>query len=144
MKIKPIEGAQAPSRQPIPAFSSGVSAGFPSPADDYIESTIDLNEHLIKRPAATFFARANGDSLMEIGIKDGDLLIIDRSVTPSQNDVVVVALNGDMTCKILDLRNKQLLAANRGYQPIAINDDLDVLIEGVVTHSIRYHHVRTG
>ena len=144
MKVTTFEAVAEPSASALPLFSTSVSAGFPSPADDYIEDKIDLNAYLIKRPAATFFARASGESLIEIGIKDGDLLVIDRSLTPVQNDVVVVALDGEMTCKILDLKHQRLLAANKRYKPLAITQGMDLLIEGVVTHSIRYHRVRSG
>ena len=144
MKVKPIKAVVEPYELALPMFASAVSAGFPSPADDYIEEKIDLNKHLIKRPAATFFAKANGESLLEIGIKNGDLLIVDRSLKPMQGDVVIVALNGEMTCKILDLQHKRLLAANQYYPSIAIGDDMDMLVEGVVVHSIRYHRVRAG
>jgi len=144
MSIKRIEKNDVASRLALPVFASGVSAGFPSPADDYVEDCIDLNRHLIKHPAATFFARANGDSLIEIGIKDGDLLIIDRSLSPLQGDVVIVALDGELTCKVLDLHGQRLMAANQRYAPIAIVDDMQLLIEGVVIHSIRYHRDRTG
>jgi len=139
MKVTACSQRPGYSSLALAIFSSHVSAGFPSPADDYVEDSIDLNKHLIKRPAATFFARASGDSLIEIGIKDGDLLIIDRSLQPRQNDVVIVALNGELTCKRLDLHGRKLMPANPRYTPIAMNDDMDVLIEGVVTHSIRYH-----
>lgn len=142
MKISLFEGLSEPSSLVLPVFSTGVSAGFPSPADDYVEDRIDLNKHLIKRPSATFFARANGNSLLDVGIKDGDLLIIDRSLKPIHGDVVIAAVNGEMTCKLLDLHNKCLLAANDRYPAIEITDDIDMLIEGVVSHSIRYHRVR--
>lgn len=122
-----------------PLFSHGVAAGFPSPADDHKEDSLSLDEHLITRPAATFMARANGDSMQGIGIFDRDLLIIDRSLAPVQGDVVVVALDGELTCKILDCRTGRLLSANRNYPPIPILEEQDVLIEGVVKASIRYH-----
>ena len=144
MKVKLGTLTPGYSSLALALFASGVSAGFPSPADDYIEDCIDLNKHLIKRPAATFFARANGDSLTEIGIKDGDLLIIDRSLTSIHGDVVIVALDGELTCKMLDLKKQQLIAANSLYAPISITQDMEVLVEGVVTHSIRYHRDRTG
>lgn len=142
MKVSLFEGSSEPSDLVLPVFSSAVSAGFPSPADDYVEDKIDLNKHLIKSPSATFFARANGDSLLDVGIKDGDLLIVDRSLKPIHGDVVIAAVNGEMTCKLLDLHNECLLAANNRYEPIKITDDIDMLIEGVVSHSIRYHRVR--
>ncbi len=144
MKVHLIKEAPNPSGLLLPVFSSHVSAGFPSPADDYVEDKIDLNKHIVKRPAATFFARANGESLIDIGIKNGDLLVVDRSLPPIQGDVVIVAIDGEMTCKILDLKHQQLLTANKRCASIAITESMDLLIEGVVTHSVRYHRVRTG
>lgn len=126
----------------LPLYASRVSAGFPSPADDYVEGTLDLNQYLIDKPAATFFARAEGDSMIGAGIHPGDLLIVDRSAKPVHNSIVVAALNGELTCKILDIHHRRLLPANRRYSPIEIVPGSDFAIEGVVLHSIR-HHVRT-
>ena len=123
----------------IPLFLDKVPAGFPSPADDYMEKSLDLNEHLIKHPAATFYCRVSGDSMVGIGIHDGDLLIVDRALEPHQGDVVLAALNGELTCKLLDIRHKQLLSSNKHYPPIPIADHSDLVIEGVVINSIRQH-----
>lgn len=124
---------------PLPLFGSKVAAGFPSPADDYRENSLDLNQYLIKKPSATFMARAQGNSMIRLGIFDGDLLIIDRSIEPSHGQVVIAALNGDLVCKVLDKHQQQLLSANDQYPPIAINEEMALLIEGVVTYSIRSH-----
>lgn len=126
----------------IPLYASGVSAGFPSPADDYIEANIDLHTHLIKHPSATFFARANGNSMIDRGIFDGDLLIIDRSIKAVSDAIVIAAINGEMVCKILNQEKQQLLAANPYYPPIQLSDEMDCLIEGVVIHSIRHQFVK--
>ncbi|MEH6651100.1 MAG: translesion error-prone DNA polymerase V autoproteolytic subunit [Motiliproteus sp.] len=126
------------SELPLPLYSSRVSAGFPSPADDYLEAKLDLNSHLIKRPSATFFVRAEGDSMRGRGIYPGDLLIVDRSIRPKHGHVIIAAIHGELTCKILDTRQRCLIAANRHYQPIPITDDCEFAIEGVVTASIRY------
>ena len=123
----------------LPLFSSRVSAGFTSPADDFIERSLDLNEFLVAHPASTFFAWAEGDSLRDIGILDGDLLIIDRAIERTQGVVVVASIDGELTCKILDLRHKRLLAANPDYPSIDIADKEDLLIEGVVVFSIKKH-----
>lgn len=123
----------------LPLYACHVRAGFPSPADDFIDRSLDLNEFLIKKPAATFFAWAEGDSLRDIGISQGDLLIIDRSAKRSQGAVVVAAIDGELTCKILDIRRKQLLSANNDYPPIDIDGKEELLIEGVVTYSIKKH-----
>ncbi len=128
-----------PLKLELPLFSCRVRAGFPSPADDFIDKSLDLNEFLIKKPAATFFAWAEGDSLRDIGIHQGDLLIIDRSLERTHGAVVVAAIDGELTCKILDIHRKQLLSANNSYPPINVADTEDLLIEGVVTHSIKKH-----
>ncbi len=127
----------------IPCISAKIPAGFPSPADDHIDKTLDLNEHLIAHPAATFYCRVTGHSMQGIGIFDGDLLIIDRSVAPVHGDVVLAALDGEFTCKVLDLHRRRLLSANDDYPPIAIGDESTFEVEGVVVHSIRTHRVRT-
>lgn len=127
------------SQVELPLYGCRVRAGFPSPADDFIDRSLDLNEFLISKPAATFFAWAEGDSLRDIGISHGDLLIIDRSIERSHGTVVVAAIDGELTCKILDKRRMLLLSANDSYPPIAIDGKEDLLIEGVVTHSIKRH-----
>jgi len=123
----------------LPLYGCRVRAGFPSPADDFIDRSLDLNEFLIKKPAATFFAWAEGDSLRDIGITQGDLLIIDRSAAHTHGAIVVAALDGELTCKILDTRRKQLLSANNDYPPINVAGREDLIIEGVVTYSIKKH-----
>lgn len=128
---------------PLPLYASRVAAGFPSPADDYIEGKLDLNQYLIHKPAATFFARAEGDSMIGAGIHPGDLLIVDRSAKPLHQSIVVAALDGELTCKILDIHRRCLRAANPQYAPIPILPGSDFAIEGVVLHSI-HHHVRPG
>ena len=125
----------------LPIALTHVRCGFPSPADDHTHSPLNLSEYLIERPAATFFARAEGDSLKGLGITDGDLLVVDRSATPRNGDVIVVAIDGQLTCKILDKDNKQLLSANENYPPIDIDsENMDFVCEGVVLHAI--HHLR--
>jgi DNA polymerase V len=122
----------------LPLYGHRVKAGFPSPADDYIEKTLDLNEHIIQHPAATYFVRADGESMIQLGIHNGDLLVVDRALEASHGDVVIAALDGQLTCKVLDLRRGRLLSGNDLFRPISLKD-LDVVIEGVVTHSLRYH-----
>ena len=120
-------------------FSATVAAGFPSPADDYVEKGLSLDELLIKHPSSTYLARACGDSMRGCGILDGDILIIDRSITAKSGDIVIAALNGELTCKFLDLKQSQLLSANSKYPPIKLNGEAELLIEGVVVSSIRVH-----
>jgi len=129
---------------PIPLYLSPVQAGFPSPADDYMDKRLDLNEHLIRHPAATFYCRVSGTSMQGVGIFDGDLLIVDRAVEPQNGSIVVAVVDGELTCKILDTRHHRLLSANEGFLPITLNDEASIEIEGVVIHSIRSYHVRAG
>ena len=124
---------------PLPVMLSHLSAGFPSPADDFLENRLDLNDYLVQHPAATIFAWANGQSLQGLGIDDGDLLVIDRALTPRDGSVVVAALGGELTCKILDCGQGQLRAANDAFAPIPIADNQECLIEGVVTFNIKKH-----
>ncbi len=124
--------------QAIPLYSSRVRAGFPSPADDYIEGHLDLNTHLIKHPAATFFVIAEGDSMTGAGIQSGDMLIVDKSLQPAHGNIVIAALNGELTVKRLSRMNGQvqLLPENPNFPPINITNDHDLVIWGVVTHII--------
>jgi DNA polymerase V len=130
----------APLRRQVllPLFTGKVAAGFPSPADDYIEKTLDLNELLIKKPAATFFARAQGESMLGAGIHPNDILVVDRSIDPVSGHIVICALNGELTVKRLSRENErwQLKAENPAYPDIVIHDDLELVIWGVVTNVI--------
>jgi DNA polymerase V len=128
-----------PSELALPLFSTGVAAGFPSPADDYAAQSLDLNEHLIAHPSATYFLRADGESMRDIGIFSGDLLIVDYSLTPKHGDVVIAAVDGQLTCKILDWRRAALLSANPDFPPIRLSEPGGLVVEGVVTASIRFH-----
>jgi DNA polymerase V len=122
----------------IPLYACGVSAGFPSPADDYLEGALDLNTHLVHQPAATFFVRASGDSMIGAGIHDGDLLVVDRSLEAKEGRVVIAAVNGELTVKRLAKSNgrMQLEAENPRYAPILFNEEDSVHIWGVVTNVI--------
>ena len=119
-------------------FLGRLPAGFPSTADDYIEGKLDLNRHLIKHPAATFFVRVTGDSMTGAGIHSGDLLIVDRSLEAVDGNVIVAALDGDLTVKRLRQRDGvlSLLPENRNYQPIEITEQQTFEIWGVVTNVI--------
>ncbi len=125
----------------LPLFGATVRAGFPSPADDHLDKALDLNEHLIDHPAATFFCRAKGDSMIGDGIMDGTILVVDRSVQDRKNRIVVAAINGELTCKRLDVENKQLISSNPKYPPIKITEDIDLIVEGVVTSWVTESHV---
>ena len=125
-------------RLKIPLFSEAVSAGFPSPAQDYVEKNLDLNELCIKRPAATFFVRVEGESMIQAGIYAGDILVVDRSVTAEHGDTVIVAIDGEMTVKELQLRQTvRLVPRNPAYPAIEIAEGTALDIFGVVTNVIR-------
>ena len=123
---------------PVRFYDIGVSAGFPSPTDDYKEKKLDLNELLIKQPEATFFAKASGDSMIGAGIHDGDMLIVDRSITASDGRIVIAVLNGELTVKRFKLlgRTPQLHSENSKYTPITLHEGDSVSIWGVVTNVI--------
>ena len=129
----------APSYSEIKLFNSKVSAGFPSPADDYIEKGLSLDELLVKHPSATYLVRASGHSMIGAGIYDGDVLIIDRSVTAITGDIVIASIDGQFTCKFLNIEAQELRPANPRYPVIKLHDDIELLIEGVVISSIRMH-----
>lgn len=122
----------------VPLYASAVSAGFLSPADDYLELSLDLNKYLIKHPAATFYVRVKGDSMINAGIHDGDLLIVDKSVEPENDDVVVCVINGEFTVKRLKKVNGEiyLIPENSHYQAVKISENMDFQVWGVVTYTI--------
>ncbi|WP_196806464.1 LexA family protein [Methylobacter luteus] len=119
----------------LPLYTDKVAAGFPSPADDYIEKTLDLNELLVKKPAATFFVRAEGESMLGAGIHPNDILVVDRSLEPVAGKVVICALNGALTVKRLKKAAGQwrLAAENPAYVDIVVNEGLELVVWGVVT-----------
>ena len=121
-----------------PIFIDSVSAGFPSPATDYMENKLDLNEYLIKHPAATFIVKAKGSSMTDAGILSGDLLIVDRSIDPKSNDIVIASIFGDLTVKKLQKKAKSLflLSANSDYPSIEVKEEMECFIWGVVTYII--------
>ena len=136
-----IDAVYAPdlsTRYALPIFLGRLPAGFPSPADDYLEGKLDLNRHLIKHPAATFFVRVTGDSMIGAGIHSGDLLVVDRSLEPIDRNVVVAVLDGELTVKRLFKQNGvlRLLPENLNYQPIEITPQQTIEIWGVVTSVI--------
>ncbi|MBT3778200.1 MAG: translesion error-prone DNA polymerase V autoproteolytic subunit [Pelagibacteraceae bacterium] len=121
-----------------PLFLDSVSAGFPSPATDYMENKLDLNEHLVKHPAATFIVKASGPSMIEAGISSGDLLIVDRSIVPKNNNIVIASVFGDLTVKKLHKKGSTLflLSANNQYPSIEIKEEMECFLWGVVTYVI--------
>jgi DNA polymerase V len=115
---------------PLPLFSGKVAAGFPSPADDYVEKSLDLNELLVQKAAATFFVRAQGESMLGAGIHPNDILVVDRSIEPVPGKVVICALDGELTVKRLERANEQwqLKAENPAYPDIVIYEALELVI----------------
>ena len=122
----------------IIALYPSVYAGFPSPAEDHLDLELDLNEHLIKHPAATFYVYAKGDSMINAGIHDGDLLIVDRSLDPGLRSIIIAVINGEFTVKRIQKINKELylIPDNNLYKPIKITEDINFQIWGIVTHAI--------
>lgn len=129
---------QSPDSYQLPLYTSKVQAGFPSPADDYIETHLDLNHYLIKHPAATFFVIASGDSMTGAGIQSGDMLIVDKSLDAAHGKIIIAAIDGELTVKRLVHKEGrvQLLPENHHYPPIDITGEQDLVIWGVVTHVI--------
>lgn len=127
-----------PSQLAIPLYSSRISAGFASPADDHLENRLDLNQLLVPRPSATFMLKVEGDSMIGAGIYDGDLLIVDRSEIAVNGSIVIAVVHGELTVKRLqrDALGLRLMPENPKYKPIVIGENSDFLIWGCVTHAI--------
>lgn len=123
----------------IPIFASAGITGFESPATDYNQLPLSLDELLIEHPSATFIGQANGDSMQGVGIFDRDILIIDRHVSVRNQDVVVANYNGGFVCKIIDTYKRLLLSANESHMAVTIHEHDCFNIEGVVIRSIRCH-----
>ena len=136
--IADIYGFDRETELKRPLFACGVSAGFPSPADDYSDSQLDLNDFLVKHPAATFFVRVAGDSMLGAGIHHGDILVVDRSLEPVSGKVVIAVVNGELTVKRLQQENGmvRLVAENPNYPPIELTEETAGEIWGVVTSVI--------
>ena len=128
----------ATKRFRIPLLNDSVSAGFPSPADDYTEENIDLNEHLISNPFSTFFLRVKGESMINAGIKDTDLIIVDKSLIAKPGNIVIAMIDGEFTIKRLSIKNDELYlkAENHNYPDFRFKNHIDVQIWGVVIYSI--------
>ena len=150
-KIRPIRDGVTflqfvpATKQYLPLFASRLRAGFPSPADDYLEDKIDLNRYLAEHPAATFLVRVDGDSMTGAGIFPGDIAIVDRSLVSADiktmhNKIVLAVLDGEFTIKRLCVKGKSvsLLPENDRYEPISIPENSDFTVWGVVKHAIRH------
>lgn len=129
--------AELKAKLSIPLFIEGVSAGFPSPAEDYIERTLDLNELCITHPSATFFVRVDGESMIGAGIHSGDILVVDKALTPKHGDIVIACVDGEYTVKELSLKPVGLLAHNPAYPPIWLEGEHSLEVFGVVTNVVR-------
>ncbi len=130
--------AETTTELKIPLFESGVSAGFPSPADDYLDLPIDLNEFLIKHPAATFYVRVKGNSMEGAGIRNGDLLIVDRAEEPRNKSIVLGIIDGEFTVKRIKKKGSDLylIPDNPEFKPIKIDNNMDFQVWGVVTYVV--------
>src|SRR5665647_3712187 len=126
---------------PLPMMEGGIAAGFPSPAQDYIDLKIDLNKELIANPSSTFYGRVKGSSMKDAGIQDGDILVIDKSLEPKDGDTAVCFLDGEFTLKYIKIESDAiyLVPANSKFQPIKVTEDNNFCIWGVVTYSIKNH-----
>jgi DNA polymerase V len=133
-----LELSQLPTLVNLPLFGSKIRTGFPSPADDHLEATIDLNQHYVRHPAATFFVRVQGTSMIGAGIHSGDMLVVDRSLEAKSGSIVIAVVNGEMTLKRLLLSGDEvwLMPENPDFQPLQILDGMDLQLWGAVAHVI--------
>lgn len=122
----------------IPFYATRVAAGAPLPVDDHVERYLDLNQHLIERPDATFFVRAEGESMINANIYENDILVVDRTIVPTNGKIIIAVVNGELTVKRLELQTDRirLLPENPAYKPIHITEDTNFKIWGVVVHII--------
>ncbi len=128
----------------LPYADGGIKAGFPSPAQDRLNESIDLNSEIGSHPASTFYGRVAGDSMIEEGIDDGDILVIDRSLEPLNGDLAVCCIDGEFTVKRLKVERHRILLmpSNRNYRPIEVKEDDDFTVWGIVTHTIKKNRRR--
>ena len=137
-KVDIIFRPDTSTAQPLPFFEAKVSAGFPSPAGDYEESRLDLNKHLVKNPAATFFVRVTGDSMVGAGIHHNDILVVDRSLEPASGNVVIAVLDGELTVKRIRIRRRKIILEpeNENYQSREVAEGSEFEVWGVVTNVV--------
>ncbi len=131
--------ADLSSHLPLPYADGGIQAGFPSPADNYITESFDLNRELVRHPAATFYGRVSGDSMIEEGIEPGDILVIDRSIEPDSGDLAVCCIDGEFTLKRIRLEKNRvwLIPSNEMFDPILVTPENEFSVWGVVTHTVK-------
>ena len=137
-EVRDFVESQNSTEYELPLFASKVAAGFPSPADDFMDTKLDLNTHLIKTPSATFFVRVSGQSMINAGIHDGDLLVVDRSIEPQVGKIVIAAIQHELTVKRYVKKDGKVYLApeNDDYEPILVNEEDEVHIWGVVTNVV--------
>ena len=137
-KIKYVSEVVIKGLNEIPLYSNKVAAGFPSPADDYLEDKIDLNQYLIKHPASTFLVRASGESMKGAGIFPDDILVVDRSLKAENGKVVIAVIDGELTVKRYIKKNSKIILQpeNDDFEPIILNENADAQVWGVVTNVI--------
>ncbi len=122
----------------VPFYKESVPAGFPSPAEDFMDLDLNLQEYLVQHPSATFCVRAIGDSMLKAGIHSGDVMVVDRALEPRNKNIVLAVLDGEFTVKRIQKKKEQLFLVpeNDQYQPIIITEEMDFKVWGVVTHVI--------
>ena len=135
----PVYRPDAKSTVALNLYSHKVVAGFPSPADDNIEDTIDLNQHFVRKPDTSFLVKVQGDSMKNAGIHHGDMLVVDRSMNPKDQDIVIAAIDGELTVKRLSIKSTGtwLMPENDDYDPIPVKEENDLTIWGVVVSVLR-------
>lgn len=128
----------------LPFADHGIQAGFPSPAQDYIDESIDLNREIVRHPASTFYGRVSGDSMIGESIDEGDIIVIDRSIEPADGDLAVCCVDGEFTLKRIRLEPNRiwLIPANEKFDPILVTPEMRFEVWGVVTHTIKQHRRR--
>ena len=136
--LTPVKLAENPTSFKVPLFGHTIRAGFPSPADDYVVETLDLNDFLMPCKEASFLLKVKGESMLDAGIHDGDILVVDKSMTATDGRVVIVALDGQFTVKTLEKKRGKirLIPANPEFAPIEIKDEQELQVWGVVTSVI--------
>ena len=130
----------------VPYLLSRISAGFPSPADGYLDMDLNLHDYLVQHPSATFCVKAIGDSMVDAGIKSSDVMVIDRALTPKNNDIILAVVNGEFTVKRIKKNDNELylMPANENYRPMKITEDMDFQVWGVVTFIIHKANASTS
>jgi DNA polymerase V len=130
----------------VPLYGDSVPAGFPSPADDYLDMDLNLHDYLVQHPSATFCVRAIGDSMVDAGIQSSDVMVIDRALTPKNNDIILAVVNGEFTVKRIKKSEDELylMPANENYKPMKIAEEMNFQVWGVVTFIIHKANASTS